>query len=77
MPPLVYPPKHYRYNDTHSQTVRWGFGSEMLKVNGNAYNVSLDIASGGEVVGVVIGAGARRLKELKANHFYLLDGFQL
>ena len=48
----------------------------MLKATGNALNVSLNIASGGEVVGVVFGAGVRGLKGLQAKHLYLLDDFQ-
>jgi hypothetical protein len=43
--PLVYPPKHFRYNDSYDQSVyEEGMEIEMLKVIGNALNMSLDIA---------------------------------
>ena len=43
--PLVFPPKHVRFNDSHSQTVyEEGMEIEMLKLIGIALNMSLDIA---------------------------------
>jgi len=45
MYPLVYVPKHVRYNDSYNQRVdKEGMETEMLKVIGNALNMSLDIA---------------------------------
>ena len=42
--PLVYPPKHVRFNDSHNQTVyEEGMEIEMLKLIGIALNMSLDI----------------------------------
>ena len=44
--PLVYPPKHVRYNDSYNQTVyEEGMEIEMLKVIGNALNMSFDIVA--------------------------------
>ena len=43
--PLVYHPKHVRYNDSHSQIVyEEGMEIEMLKLIGIALNMSLEIA---------------------------------
>jgi hypothetical protein len=73
--PLVYPPKLVRYNDSYNQTVyEDGFESEMIKVIGNALNV-IGYCEFWDVLVIVIAEGARGLKELKANHLYLSDGF--
>ena len=57
----------------------------MLKVIGNALNMSLDIASVGEVVGILIAAGDKETEEVKGQPFifsgifpavlYFLDNF--
>jgi hypothetical protein len=45
MYPLVYPPKHFPYNDSYNQRVyEEGMEIEMLKVIGISLNMSLDIA---------------------------------
>jgi hypothetical protein len=59
----VYPPQLVRYNDSYNQTEHdEGFEIEMLKVIGNALNMSLDIASVGEVLGIVIAAGGKEVE---------------
>jgi len=60
MSPLVYPPKHFRYNDSCIQAVyEKGMEIEMLKVIGNKLNVSLGITGFRSVV-TSVSAGNRK-----------------
>ena len=57
MSPLLHPPELFRNNDAYNQTVYdKGFEIEMLKVFANAFNMSLNIASSGEVLDILITA---------------------
>ena len=49
LPPLVYPPKQVRYNDSYNQAVyEKGLEIEMMKLIGNALNMSLDFMEFGK-----------------------------
>jgi hypothetical protein len=70
MSPLLYPPELVRYNDAYNQTVYdERFEIEMLKVFANAINMSLDIASVGEVLGILIAAGGKEVEGIKGQPF--------
>jgi len=57
MSPLLHPPELFRNNDAYNQTVYGkGFEIEMLKVLSHAFNMSLNIASFGEVLDILITA---------------------
>jgi hypothetical protein len=72
----VYPPKLVRYNDSYNQTEQdEGFEIKMLKVIENALNMSLDIASVGEVLGILIAAGGKGAEGIKGQPFIFLGCF--
>ena len=47
----------------------------MLKATGNALNIALAIASGGEVVGSVIGAGGKGAEGITGQTFIFVGWF--
>jgi hypothetical protein len=76
MPPLVCLPKFVPHNDSYNQTVYDdGFEIEMLKVIGNALNMSLDIASVKEVLGILIAAGRKEDEGIKGETFIFVGWF--
>jgi hypothetical protein len=75
-PPLMYPPKLVRYNDSYIQTVyEEGMEIEMLKIIGNALNMSLDIANFKDVLGIMIAAGGTEVEEIKGQTFIFVRRF--
>ena len=68
MYPLVYPPKHVRYNDSYNQTVyEEGIEIEMLKLIGNALNMSLDIVGFRDDYSYQSAGNRRKIEALKGH----------
>ena len=74
--PLVYPPKHVRYNDSYNQTVyEKGLEIDMLKVIGNKLNMSLGITEFWSVVSSVSAGNRKKLEEFKGHPFIFVGWF--
>jgi len=70
LPLLMYPPKHVMYNDSYYQNVyEVGCETELLKLIGNALNMSLDVAGIGEVVDNLIAEDSKEVERLKGQPF--------
>jgi hypothetical protein len=74
--PLVYPPKHVPYNDSYNQTVyEEGMEIEMLKLIGNALNMSFNIEKFTDAVLFRRAGNKEIVKELKGQPFIFVGWF--
>jgi hypothetical protein len=77
LPLLVYPPKHVRYNDSYNQTVyEEGMEIEMLKLIGNALNMSWDIENIVSDTSTLSAGNKRKMVEQKGQLFIFVSSYR-